>query len=159
MNAVIQIQGMVEMVAIIDLSEPQNHRCCYCGHRMIRCKPAPGEVVPRNAATRDHVEPRSYGGVTSWWNLVAACSQCNSLRGQIEAVAFYNLMQKWFKRDPSLRTRWYELSKDELRILREECTNVHTRQLGGLARRSIEFAFRHYDFALGGRYRFPRKRA
>jgi len=144
------------MVDIIALSEPQNHRCCYCGHTMIRYKPQLGETLPRNAATRDHVEPRAYNGETSWWNLVAACSQCNSLRGHIEAMAFYNVLQKWFKRDPTLQNRWHEITKDELRAFRQECLDIHQRQLSGLAKRHIEFAFRHYDFALGGRYRFPR---
>ena len=38
-------------------------RCQYCGAR--------GEL------TFDHVVPRSAGGVTSWENVVAACSPCN----------------------------------------------------------------------------------
>ena len=38
--------------------------CCqYCGHK--------GDL------TFDHVVPRSRGGVTSWDNVVAACSPCN----------------------------------------------------------------------------------
>ncbi len=147
------------MVDILALCEPQNHRCCYCGHEMIRFKGESGTTIPRNAATRDHVEPRSYGGETSWWNMVAACSQCNSLRGQIDAEAFYNLMQKWLRRDPTLQKRWHHISKEELYVFRQECLDVHQRQLRGLARRSVEYAFRNYDFALGGRYRFPRKRA
>lgn len=147
------------MVDIIALSEPQNHRCCYCGHRMIRHKGESGVAFPRDAATKDHVEPRSYDGETSWWNMVAACSQCNSLRGQIDAIAFSNLMQKWFRRDPTLRARWHQISKEELRVFKQKCLDVHQRQLRGLAKQYIEYAFRHYDFALGGRYRFPRKRA
>jgi 5-methylcytosine-specific restriction endonuclease McrA len=42
--------------------------CCqYCG--------AKGEL------TFDHVIPRSRGGVTSWQNVVAACSRCNLHKG------------------------------------------------------------------------------
>ncbi|KAF0675252.1 HNH endonuclease [Profundibacterium mesophilum] len=42
--------------------------CCqYCG--------ATGEL------TFDHVVPRSKGGVTSWENVVAACSPCNLAKG------------------------------------------------------------------------------
>ncbi|MFV2003280.1 MAG: HNH endonuclease [Paracoccaceae bacterium] len=42
--------------------------CCqYCG--------AKGEL------TFDHVVPRSRGGVTSWRNVVAACSRCNLQKG------------------------------------------------------------------------------
>ncbi len=42
--------------------------CCqYCG--------AKGDL------TFDHVLPRSRGGVTSWENVVAACSPCNLKKG------------------------------------------------------------------------------
>lgn len=42
-------------------------RCQYCGKR--------GEL------TFDHVVPRARGGVTSWQNVVAACSPCNLAKG------------------------------------------------------------------------------
>ncbi len=42
-------------------------RCQYCGAR--------GEL------TFDHVVPRASGGVTSWQNVVAACSPCNLRKG------------------------------------------------------------------------------
>lgn len=41
--------------------------CQYCG--------ATGDL------TFDHVVPRASGGVTSWENVVAACSQCNLRKG------------------------------------------------------------------------------
>ena len=41
--------------------------CQYCG--------APGDL------TFDHVVPRARGGVTSWENVVAACSKCNLHKG------------------------------------------------------------------------------
>ena len=42
--------------------------CCqYCGSR--------GDL------TFDHVVPRSRGGITSWENVVAACSPCNLRKG------------------------------------------------------------------------------
>jgi 5-methylcytosine-specific restriction endonuclease McrA len=42
--------------------------CCqYCGSR--------GDL------TFDHVVPRAAGGVTSWENVVAACSPCNLKKG------------------------------------------------------------------------------
>jgi len=42
--------------------------CCqYCGNK--------GDL------TFDHVVPRSRGGVTSWENVVAACSRCNLKKG------------------------------------------------------------------------------
>jgi 5-methylcytosine-specific restriction endonuclease McrA len=42
-------------------------RCQYCGERF-----ASAEL------TFDHVLPRARGGVTSWDNIVAACSPCNT---------------------------------------------------------------------------------
>ncbi len=42
-------------------------RCQYCGSK--------GEL------TFDHVVPRASGGVTSWQNVVAACSPCNLRKG------------------------------------------------------------------------------
>jgi 5-methylcytosine-specific restriction endonuclease McrA len=42
-------------------------RCQYCGSK--------GEL------TFDHVVPRAKGGITSWENVVAACSPCNLKKG------------------------------------------------------------------------------
>ncbi|MCH2167357.1 MAG: HNH endonuclease [Oceanicola sp.] len=42
-------------------------RCQYCG--------AKGDL------TFDHVVPRARGGITSWENVVAACSKCNLKKG------------------------------------------------------------------------------
>lgn len=42
-------------------------RCQYCGSK--------GDL------TFDHVVPRARGGVTSWENVVAACSRCNLRKG------------------------------------------------------------------------------
>ena len=42
-------------------------RCQYCG--------AKGDL------TFDHVVPRAAGGITSWQNVVAACSRCNLRKG------------------------------------------------------------------------------
>jgi 5-methylcytosine-specific restriction endonuclease McrA len=42
-------------------------RCQYCGEQYLR-----GEL------TFDHVVPRADGGPTSWTNIVAACSPCNT---------------------------------------------------------------------------------
>jgi 5-methylcytosine-specific restriction endonuclease McrA len=46
------------------------HRCVYCGrHR--------SELGCRERLTRDHLVPRSKGGVDEWLNVVTACSSCN----------------------------------------------------------------------------------
>jgi HNH endonuclease len=114
-----------------------------------------GSATPRNAMTKDHVEPRRYGGETTYWNMVAACCQCNQLRGELEAEAFYNITKKWFKRDPTLRERWFLISRTELTEFKIHCQTTHARQLRGRGRRHIEYAFRHYDFAIRGYLRYP----
>jgi 5-methylcytosine-specific restriction endonuclease McrA len=106
--------------------------------------------------TKDHFEPRVYGGPTVFENMIAACCQCNNLRGELDAFAFYNLMCKWLKRDPTLWERWYSLTRSELRTLKEQCHTVHERQLNGLAFRHIEYAFRHFHFTKRERYRTRR---
>ena len=44
--------------------------CQYCG-----------DPFPTHDLTFDHVVPRARGGVTSWENVVAACSPCNLRKG------------------------------------------------------------------------------
>jgi hypothetical protein len=39
-----------------------NYECAYCG---------------KEANTVDHINPKDYGGKTSWMNLVACCFRCN----------------------------------------------------------------------------------
>lgn len=45
------------------------YQCVYCGSK--------------NNLTLDHVVPRSKGGKTSWTNLVTACQDCNSKKGDL----------------------------------------------------------------------------
>ncbi|MEX0886303.1 MAG: HNH endonuclease [Phycisphaeraceae bacterium] len=44
--------------------------CQYCGGR-----------YPTSELSLDHVHPRSQGGVSSWTNLVCACTRCNARKG------------------------------------------------------------------------------
>lgn len=105
-----------------------------------------GKPTPRNAATKDHVEPRYYGGKTIPENMVAACCLCNNLRGSLEAIAFFNAVQRWFKNEPGLWERWHKISYDEYREYELRCKEIHARQLNGLVIRSPEHAFRHLQF-------------
>lgn len=45
-------------------------RCQYCG-----------DQFRTNELTFDHVIPRSHGGRTSWTNIVTACQECNTKKG------------------------------------------------------------------------------
>lgn len=46
------------------------YQCQYCG---VICRP--------QAATIDHIVPRSRGGKTTWTNVVTACGTCNRHKG------------------------------------------------------------------------------
>lgn len=49
-----------------------NYTCQYCGRTAEKLR---GRA---NGLTRDHVMPRSRGGLDEWTNVVTACSSCNS---------------------------------------------------------------------------------
>jgi HNH endonuclease len=134
------------MSYVIQLIEAQKHCCFYCERIMTPHRHQQGVSLPRSAPTKDHLEPRTYGGPTTPRNLVIACSQCNGLRGEIDAMTFVNLMQKWFKRDKALRDRWHNLNREELYVLKQQCLRVYAKQLNGQAVRYIALAFRHHDF-------------
>lgn len=70
--------------------ESQNHRCCYCGHRMetlVRCHP--------RYATWEHVVALRNGGTDALDNLVLACATCNHTRDHLDLSAedFYAWVQ------------------------------------------------------------------
>lgn len=68
------------------LAESQGWRCCYCG---IRMEPTVRNRPSIYAVTRDHVVPRSEGGMRRWDNLVAACALCNCHRRSMDAEKFW----------------------------------------------------------------------
>jgi 5-methylcytosine-specific restriction endonuclease McrA len=47
-----------------------DHICCYCATRF-----------PRHQLTREHIVPRSRGGLTHWLNCCACCKSCNERKG------------------------------------------------------------------------------
>ncbi|MEO8479488.1 MAG: HNH endonuclease [Gemmatimonadota bacterium] len=51
-----------------------HYTCQYCARPSIALK-------PRECLTRDHVIPQSRGGTNVWENVVAACSSCNTRKG------------------------------------------------------------------------------
>ena len=50
-----------------DLFRRDNNTCAYCGY-----------PYPHYELTRDHIIPRSKGGMNTWENLVTSCSDCNA---------------------------------------------------------------------------------
>ncbi|MGE4281795.1 MAG: HNH endonuclease [Magnetospirillum sp.] len=64
-----------------DLWTDQNGTCFYCGITM--ADPLPQRIRHRkrpDAATIDHVVPRTLGGAAEWHNEVAACRACNATK-------------------------------------------------------------------------------
>jgi 5-methylcytosine-specific restriction endonuclease McrA len=60
------------------LSEAQNHRCCWCGKRLV-------ESGPRDdRPTFEHAIPLSRGGEDTPANIVIACYGCNQRRGNAD---------------------------------------------------------------------------
>ncbi|HET7632656.1 MAG TPA: HNH endonuclease [Gemmatimonadaceae bacterium] len=51
-----------------------HYRCQYCDRHVT-------ELKPRESLTRDHLIPISRGGTNDWTNVVAACSACNTRKG------------------------------------------------------------------------------
>jgi 5-methylcytosine-specific restriction endonuclease McrA len=54
----------------INLLSRDNYTCQYCS-----------DSLSRGEATVDHVIPKSKGGISSWDNVVIACSGCNRKKG------------------------------------------------------------------------------
>lgn len=78
--------------------QKQRRRCAYCR-----------ETLTCRQATADHVKPRAKGGLDHESNIVAACAECNTLKGSKSAGQFMKLIKKpdqyrgpvfdaWFRR-------------------------------------------------------------
>lgn len=68
------------------LSEAQNHRCAYCQKIL---DPSISDHRHPMIVTIDHVHPLGLGGKRRWDNEVAACRECNNLRGIMDAYEFH----------------------------------------------------------------------
>ena len=62
-------------------------RCQYCGRRF-----------PTSELSLDHIVPRSRGGLSTWANVVCACTRCNVRKGgRLPKEAHMKLIRKPFK--------------------------------------------------------------
>lgn len=68
--------------------EAQGFLCFFCGIPIVS-----GSLDPNCEATEEHLVPRSRGGVDFIWNIVAACLQCNRLKGEKLPGEF--LRERW----------------------------------------------------------------
>lgn len=55
-----------------------NYTCQYCSTKVIIC-PDSSKIFPKNAATLDHIIPRSKGGTDEDYNLITCCNKCNTI--------------------------------------------------------------------------------
>jgi len=78
-NSIIAVKGkctthtrydVIPKLSNSELFRRDRHMCLYCG-----------QVQRDKLLTRDHVVPRSYGGVDRWSNVVTACRRCNVAKG------------------------------------------------------------------------------
>ena len=81
------------------LFEEQNGRCYYCSEPMMLSKAA---LQQKRFATLDHVRPKSKGGIRSADNSVAACAECNFLKGSMARDEFVTLRENNRMAEPCL---------------------------------------------------------
>jgi hypothetical protein len=80
---------------LIQLTNEQNHRCCYCGQQSWHPEIEDYDTVKHsrwNRATLEHIIPLVHGGSNGKHNLVMACSQCNGARGTKSIDYFITLI-------------------------------------------------------------------
>lgn len=107
--------------ALVLISESQNHRCAYCGVRMLLPRSVvAGEVrAPAGSpdwhvkkamrfrqATMDHLIPRCLGGTDDPENAVAACLWCNEFRGNNTAVLAWARISRMVRRGSHPHNRY-----------------------------------------------------
>lgn len=99
------------------LAANQDWKCCYCGCQM-QLKTLRSSRK-RNSATLEHIVLRTEGGQNVRSNMMAACNQCNGLRGQAEYIAF-KLVMNVVRQIPQIMNNWYTSSDHEFKVIRHE---------------------------------------
>lgn len=74
-------------------------QCFYCDKDLVM--PVGAGHQNHNAATLDHIIPRSKGGSNRLTNLVLACQSCNDLRADMPVAEFVRLIVECTKKDRS----------------------------------------------------------
>jgi 5-methylcytosine-specific restriction endonuclease McrA len=84
------------------LCEAQNHRCAYCGDRVIQVwevrqiyKNYKSPSKHPKLATLDHVIPKTHGGKADYGNSVVACKSCNEAKSSMDVDLFVRLVDIW----------------------------------------------------------------
>lgn len=74
----------------IRLAEAQNWKCCYChGVMFVNLNRHPKEFISRaDRVTIEHIHKKCDGGEYEYFNLVAACGECNERRGNVDPYLY-----------------------------------------------------------------------
>lgn len=84
---------------VAQLSEAQGHRCAYCCGETFLGSDIPKGMSRRQRATLEHLVPQSEPVQTNRdENLVMACSRCNNLRSNYDAMKYYTSLRTVKKR-------------------------------------------------------------
>lgn len=91
-----------------------------CGHRCVYC----ASYLGYETATLDHVHPLSQGGAHAPGNVVAACSRCNLLKGDM-------LPHEFFIRHPSAGANFIRYARAVHRALKRAARRAVSLALAG----------------------------
>ncbi len=100
----------------IALCEAQNWRCCYCRLPVVFYF---GQSTEQNAATFEHVTPKSKGGTDDYFNLVIACWLCNQVRDRASATNFADSVAKLLE-NSAIKAAWHKFTPIQMYLLRQE---------------------------------------
>ncbi|WP_119301120.1 HNH endonuclease [Dongia deserti] len=76
---------------LLELWRFQGGRCAYCGRTMVDPRAGAGDRNTPLRATIDHLRPLALGGRDDGYNRVAACLECNVLKGPLHITEFIRL--------------------------------------------------------------------
>lgn len=84
-------------------------RCCYCERRF-------DEKLIR---TKEHIVPKSKGGKNNLYNLIYACTECNSLRGNKDFIELREYIKNILENNKSIKIKNYTFNRiDLIKILK-----------------------------------------
>ena len=84
-------------------------RCCYCERRFDN----------KLIRTKEHIVPKSKGGKNNLYNLIYACIECNSLRGNKDFIELMDYIKNILENNKSIKIKNYTFNRiDLIKILK-----------------------------------------
>jgi len=137
------------MISLKNLHSEEGGKCYYCNCQTVipkyRGKGAKKTIIKApNNASREHLIPKDHGGLDTRINIKLACSQCNSLRGTMNAVTW-----KIIAISPSAR-RGYIKMKQNLKFIKNREHKEASKQRRALEtiEKTAGIIVRHHSFAM-----------